>query len=665
MPGNNPKNVIGIDFGTTSTYVTICPHGTRNKHPLYLSGKVPAVDTVILYSDDKDADPNVFPMIGENATITFGMTDPADVPGEGYRYRSNFKLEIVTNESARTCAVDFFKALSRDAILNSTPLLDGENRVIMGAPSQADGEFREVLRKVAGEAGFPRVEILDEPVGALLTDLGSGRFPLSDVLEGYLAIDFGGGTCDFAFLKGGQVVRSWGDFSLGGRLFDDLFYQWFEEQNPKTAKKLKSIKRDFYVWSYLCRRVKEDFSETVSRNPKAVVKAEVGRFGELKDLTREEFLARAGNYRPSPSFFEYCERLNVRLSDRLKKDKLDLVAWFSESLREGLGDISGIKAVSLSGGSSRWFFVRDVCLAVLNVDGGMILNTFNPFGAISEGLAILPAIRAEFDGIVKKLERDKLAFVENEITGHVKQSMGKCAEIAIRNIMTGLFDARIVPALKSCVGKETNIEKIESDVKAAISADEENLKAMTDKIFHGETNALVEIAYNKTEAWLLSHGLKLGRQRPAARRDLREPGVDGGMVGDHLANLLSAGLAGLMSAVTSAILATLSGGGGIALIAAGPHGLAAGAAGGLILGAAGWAMGRDKLKLWAKKQTLPKFFLKIVASERMTRKIRDNVQKNLEKRFDGLVSDFASKFSEDLDAVITKEIENLGIVNVF
>ena len=42
-----------------------------------------------------------------------------------------------------------------------------------------------------------------------------------------LVVDFGGGTCDFAFMYRGMVRNSWGDMELGGRLFDDLFFQWF------------------------------------------------------------------------------------------------------------------------------------------------------------------------------------------------------------------------------------------------------------------------------------------------------------------------------------------------------------------------------------------------------------------------------------------------------
>jgi molecular chaperone DnaK (HSP70) len=293
--GETARDVIGVDFGTTNTYVTICPYGAMNKSPLHLTGRTPAIDTAILYSDVPEADPSVFPVIGENATVTYGQATQEEILREKYRYHANFKLDVANSETARRCAIDFLKALRRDAQLNGTPLEPERSRIIFGAPCEADPGYREALKEVARESGLGRIEILDEPLGALLTDLGGGRFPLSDAMAGYLAVDFGGGTCDFALIRRGEVVKSWGELELGGRLFDDLFYQWFMEQNPGLEEELRRTGRDFYVWSYCCRRLKEDFSETASKNLKVDMKAEVGRFGSITGLTREEFLARASD----------------------------------------------------------------------------------------------------------------------------------------------------------------------------------------------------------------------------------------------------------------------------------------------------------------------------------------------------------------------------------
>jgi hypothetical protein len=660
----NPKNVIGIDFGTTNTYVTICPFGTRNKQPLHLAGKDPSIDTAILYSDSPEADPNVFPMIGENATVTFGQADEKDILKEGYRYHTNFKLEIVRSEVSRRCVTDFFKALDRDSRLNFTPLNASENRVIIGAPSQAGEEFKRTLAKAAFDAGFGKAEILDEPIGALLTDLGSRKFALSDVLAGYLVIDFGGGTTDFAYLKGGQVVRSWGNFELGGRLFDDLFFQWFSEQNPKEAKKLKAMRRDFYVWSYLCRRLKEDFSETILKNPKAVMKAEVGRFGQVSEMTREEFLARAGAYTPSESFLDYYKKIGVSLSPKFERGKVDLIAMFSSSLKEGLKDIKGLRAVSLSGGSSKWFFVKDICSEELGIGGDMILNTFNPFGAISEGLSILPAIREEFDSIIANVSAGKRKFVE-EIIGHVASSLERRRKLIVSEILTRLYDDKITPKLRGYKGSDTNIFSIEKDIAKIIEDYDGELSLMVKESFEEEINSIKTIVRRKLMSWLSDHGLKIGTPEGLSGESPSGVVVDGSMVTDQLAGIMSAGMASVATTLTSGILASLLGGGGIALLGAGPHGLVAGVMGGLFLGGLGWVFGQDKLKEWAKKPVLPGVVLKMIASDRVISNIRNGLEESLNKQFGDFIKSFAVKLSGELDLLISEEIDNLGIINIF
>ena len=218
-------SVIGIDFGTTNTYLTICPYGTKNKFPVHLSGRSPAIDTAILYSDAPGSDEGLFPVIGERASLTFGQAGARVKAEKGYRYYASFKPEIHGHETARRCAADFFKAIKREALRIGVRLEGEGNRVIVGAPSEAGEGFRETLKEIIREAGFGEVEVVDEPKGVLLTDLGYNRFALADILDGYLVVDFGGGTCDFALMSRGEVAGSWGDLELRGRLFDDLFYQ--------------------------------------------------------------------------------------------------------------------------------------------------------------------------------------------------------------------------------------------------------------------------------------------------------------------------------------------------------------------------------------------------------------------------------------------------------
>ncbi|MDR3152809.1 MAG: rod shape-determining protein [Deltaproteobacteria bacterium] len=667
------RDTIGIDFGTTNTYITLCPAGTGNKIPLYLSGKSPAVDSVILYSGREGADPDVFPVIGEMATVTYGQAGPEEAEREGYSYHANFKPGIARNPEAARFAADFFRAVLRDARLNGTPLEPEGSRVIIGAPSEAGEEFRATLRKVAAQAGLGEVEVMDEPKGTLLTDLGSGRFPLSDVLAGYLAVDFGGGTCDFAFMRRGEVVRSWGDMELGGRLFDDLFYQWFGEENPSAMREIADSRRDFYVWSYACRRLKEDFSETVSRNPKAKVTAEVGRYGAIRNMTREAFLERARSYTPSRSFLGYQEKFGVPVSERLRKGGVDLLAWFAEALEAGLKEAGGegglgepgeLGAVSLSGGSSRWFFVRELCARRLPLEESRILSSLNPFGTISEGLSLLPALQEEFRAKKDRILEARDAFFREGIMGHAREALRKCSGRMTLEVLAGFFDESLAPELLSFAGKPVTLDKVERRAEALWREREHGIKGRLETMLAEETRVIYSISQEKARAWLATFGLAAAPAPPW--KSQASSGLELRLaVGDELAQPLFGAFSGLVYALAAAVSASVCGGAGLALLASGPAGLVAGALGGAALGGIGLAVGRERLLEFIKRQSLPGFVTRAVITEASVAKVREELRAGLAKELEKVTEGFAGELQEVLGDMVKREIEELGIVHLF
>ena len=159
--------------------------------------------------------------------------------------------------------------------------------------------FRTKLSQIARTAGYGDVRLMDEPKGALLHHLWHKDFSPEEARRGILVIDFGGGTCDFAFLQSLQVSHSWGDMELGGRLFDDLFFQWFLEQNPGALADMEKAGDTYYVHSYLCREVKEFFSLTMARDRFEKVSKSVGRYGSLRGMDWPSFLAAPGATGPA------------------------------------------------------------------------------------------------------------------------------------------------------------------------------------------------------------------------------------------------------------------------------------------------------------------------------------------------------------------------------
>jgi hypothetical protein len=663
MPADKRKDVVGIDFGTTNTYITVCPYGTKNKMPLHLDGRTPAIDTAILYADEAGREPGVFPLVGEAATLTFGQADPQEALALGYRYRAGFKLGIVGSEEAGALFLDFFRAISRDALRNGTPLDWGGDLVVFGAPSEAPPEFRAALRRLAKEAGLGRIEILDEPQGALLTDLGYGRFPLDEVLDGYLVVDFGGGTCDFAFLREGEVEASWGDMGLGGRLFDDLFFQWVLDQNPGALDLLESQNRDFYALSYLSRRLKEDFSEAVQRDPKARVRSELGRFGAVRGLGRGEFLERASAYAPSGTFLACQAKFGLDSPGRLAGGPVDLISWFSEALLSGLGDPGRVRAVSLAGGSSRWFFVRELLVRAVG-PGARVLNSPNPFGAISEGLSILPAVRRDYEEAKARVAADRGPFLRDGVMRHVRDSLWAALGGLVSRVLAEFFDLRVAPALRAHAGSPLSISGMEEEVQALARAYEPRLRELAAETLAAQLAAIQPVAEKRIREWLRSHNLSAAWELAGGRGDPGHLAIDLSL-GDRLAEPLFLALGGLASSILALLSASLCGGAGLALLAAGPAGLALGALGGAAAAGAVLLAGKGKILGYLKGKTVPAFLSGTLLSDSALASLRSRLGEGLRNELEAPFGVCVRALEREIDSMISQVLEKIGIVNVF
>jgi molecular chaperone DnaK (HSP70) len=77
------------------------------------------------------------------------------------------------------------------------------SRVVITVPASFSALAREDTLEAAHAAGFEAVQLLDEPVAALLDCLNhqdAGAF-LSNEFQNVLVFDYGGGTCDLALMR--------------------------------------------------------------------------------------------------------------------------------------------------------------------------------------------------------------------------------------------------------------------------------------------------------------------------------------------------------------------------------------------------------------------------------------------------------------------------------
>jgi molecular chaperone DnaK (HSP70) len=208
--------VIGIDFGTTHTHVSI---GSAISKESRSFGK--GWPSAVLYWNGD------YSGCGDEALEEF-----VDYAHDGhYDLRVNFKPEIEHDKEAGETAALFLREITHD-IPDKTSM-----KTLVGVPAGASEGFKDALKKLMS-ADFGDVETISEPLGALVNFQESGRLPNRELIDDLLVIDFGGGTCDFAYTRGGKVHSvplEKGNY-YGGRLFDDMFFQWWEESNPSEAQ---------------------------------------------------------------------------------------------------------------------------------------------------------------------------------------------------------------------------------------------------------------------------------------------------------------------------------------------------------------------------------------------------------------------------------------------
>jgi len=435
------RDVLAIDFGTANSYYCKCPGGQLSPQGVDFGDGRDGLATAILYRKGKE------PLIGHLASEEYGEATQAE--RRDYILRTHFKPDIASGEQARTCASDFLAAVLDQARRQKIDLDPAGKQVIFGVPSEAGDQYRKALTDIARAAGYGEVTTADEPKGALLYHVFHKDMPAKDALKGLLVVDFGGGTCDFAFLRRGSVRHSWGDMHLGGRLFDDLFFQWFIEANPAAADMIAQEGSEYFVHSFLCRETKEFFSRTMARDRCETVTKAIRHYGRIEDMTWEAFLARAGAYAPSPTLARFIADVGGSLGPRMDAGQppVDLVAWFRQSLADGFReagiDATDIRFVILTGGSSQWPFVSDILAEELGVEPARIMRSDRPYTAIAEGLAIHPALQEQFKTTRRKLHDDLPAFCTETLNPLIARRWAAVAGEIAQAVTHELFDEKL------------------------------------------------------------------------------------------------------------------------------------------------------------------------------------------------------------------------------
>lgn len=654
------NDTLAIDFGTANTYYCKCPGDQLSPKGVDFGDGRDGLATAILYRKGKA------PLIGHAAMEEYGDATPEERCG--YVLRTHFKPDIGTGQEARRNATDFLRGVLEEARCQRLDLEPGARHVIFGVPSEAAADYREALMEAAQQAGYGEITMVDEPKGALLYHVFHKDIPVRDALRGLLVVDFGGGTCDFAFLCRGNVRHSWGDMRLGGRLFDDLFFQWFLDANPGALEALRKEGKEYLVHSYLCRETKEHFSRAMARDRNEKATKAVQQYGRIVDMTWEAFLSRSRSYSPSETFRRFLTDIGgsgPSTDDR--NAAVDLLSWFRSCLTDGLRaakiDKGDIRFVILAGGSSQWPFVADIVQEELGVQGERIMRSDRPYATISEGLALQPAMQARSRATQEKLREELPQFCNGALKALlVRRTQGIAQEIAAA-VTQELFDDKLKPLLIEFRTQGGSVASLKGRLASTAASFEPRLKGLIEEKISVLPKGLPSAVKELVAKWFDAHGLV------PPEEDMLVKGVDAETDGKPVLEVpdFYGDIIGTISAFTvglvTVIVAMICGGSGIAIIVGGPLGLIIGAVLGLVIGFLTVAYGAEKAKEMAEELNVPNWILKRAITDGKITETREKVTTVIETTIHCKLSGMQDGFAKQVSQQVEREIGALSDIN--
>jgi molecular chaperone DnaK len=431
---------LGIDFGTTNSHVTYCyddEHGKLTASAIKADGDKTSVPTCVLWQDPA-RDDNDIVAIGNRAMQEWSVSDVSQQ--QRYRFAFGFKPDLTWSEQARTDARAFLLKVCGE-VKKAFPGVINQGKVVIGVPAEIGKEHCDRTVEAATAAGFANVECVVEPLGALAYHLNNGSLTPAEAREGVVVVDFGGGTLDVALMHADERCDPWGDYSLGGRLFDDLFFQWFLDQNPGLTF---DDREAMVVWQWWCRELKESFSkrwDTVGDEMAdftgSVYVGDHRRY--LRNASVSEFQQRARTYRPSAVAIRYFRRLGLpAFTDHAPIDLIERIRRAMSGDRSNNGVAKRFAKVILTGGSSDWPFMKPLAAEVFQVDPDQILMSDNPEMAIGAGLALFTGLKSQ-NRERQRVLREGQPKARDEFANAIEKRLDKFADDAADVVLVALM----------------------------------------------------------------------------------------------------------------------------------------------------------------------------------------------------------------------------------
>jgi hypothetical protein len=365
--------VIGIDFGTSNSALGFRDY-EKTEDTL-----TPISDQIIISENDSGVLPTLIIEKNEyieNDLFAFNALRRA-TSEDGLDVKSNFKMDLfdeVSEESKKEAVrltekyfTYFYKMYKNKDNLSEESREGYQFETIITCPVRTQFTQKDILVRAAQKAGFPNVQIEDEAMTVMRYAMGRADYRklLENEYEGtdfkILIVDMGAGTTDMilyslkanpAFDRNDMTeIAHWPEVgerkTLGGREFDQLLLDYCQEQGYINKDFIKTPTERRYAL-LLSKLSKENII-----SQKLKIGDTVEALGHMTQLAEEA----PKSYRKSTN------KINRSIVETMSHKFIEeFIHAIKKIIQEGGIKESDLDFLILSGGGSRWYFIKDILL---------------------------------------------------------------------------------------------------------------------------------------------------------------------------------------------------------------------------------------------------------------------------------------------------------------
>ena len=397
------QRIIGIDFGTSTTYMNIKRYNGAQPD----GDKFSYIPVMFNYGESSGY---VATIVRENADGSFDFGEKAAEPLEGSKIHTEIKMRLESSDEqeraeARRITREFFKFLHAQ-YAQQTANLGGagdQEETVVSYPVKWKKETAQFMLDAARDAGFQNVRGMDEAEAAVATVLcqnsGGTGLIYADKPSYLMLIDMGAGTTDLVVCRyqasaNGEIaielVTSWPhsaeEPTFGGREIDKVLEQYVEDHLTKSL--LPALAPQASVIAAApgqAKRWKErNVSVTLAADKQVNTCAYIGTYKTMGMLTGD--------------FPAFGRREFESFAESGLRDYARLISGCLEKTAEADENFSALDLVILTGGHSAWYFAKEILtgamegwldhpmLVAVREDPCRVVSLPNPQTTVSLGL---------------------------------------------------------------------------------------------------------------------------------------------------------------------------------------------------------------------------------------------------------------------------------------